>query len=451
MSTPFRLRMAFFGLLVVYLSCLYLYVTYQSTIRETETYISPLECRDEVDMGVLERINASRRVFCALKHNQITTFSYFHPEYLLDKPKKKGGKPTEFKAAVFESIQLDLNKIPIAHQIESAKDDGYQHDPRFIFEPHHLQCTCSEFKHQVDVFNQFPTRRQSFSCDPKRRFAKASTNFHRNIIAISRKDDHNPFFQIANGLNAWIMMQTLNWSLADTQILLFDAGFPTPTEHFLQHVLSDHPLIYGKTLQDKYVSFDKLLIAPFETTGPLMSRLNSDLQPCRNSVLLESFKTHVLDRYDLNVDLRVRGRKTITVISRRNYQGRKLGRLWLNEDQVLNRMRQMWPEIQIRSIDFTLLTMVEQIKYMRETDIVIGMHGAGMVNVLWLPTNSFVVEIFPRKKKRSGFRNICFYTGCHHEEYRDGQDHGRKISRQHKTIDPDEWIVFLREKLIFND
>jgi len=401
------------------------------------------ECRNEVDMGILEQLRMSRRQYCINEYNQIDLFHYENPHYLEDRP----GRPTAFNAAVFQSVQLNLHDIKIEHQITSVKQDGIQHDPRFKFLPKHLQCTCMKFspKSGAVLFNQLPrsTRSNMYSCfqSDKQRETPDLIE-HRNIIAIIRKDDHNPFFQIASAFNAWIMMRVLDWSYSETQVLLFDAGLTTATEEFHQRVLSDYPLIYGENLLNKYVRFRHLMIAPFETTGPLMSRLN-DEQPCRESVLLESFKTHVLERFGLQDDLRSM-HPTITIISRRDYEGRNVARKWQNEKEAMEEVQATWPEMIIQSIDFTKIDVKQQIEHMRKSNVVIGMHGAGMVNVLWLPPGALVIEIFPVKKKRWGYRNICYYTNCRYEEYREGEDLTRK---QHKTVSIPDWKHFLKNAL----
>ena len=86
------------------------------------------------------------------------------------------------------------------------------------------------------------------------------------------------------------------------------------------------------------------------------------------------------------------------------------------------------------------MTQFEQIQVMRNTDVAIGMHGAGMVNVGFLkPDVSRVVEIFPRNKRRWGYRNLCYYLNIRYSDYRAGKDRG-----PHKHIDLTDWAIFIR-------
>ncbi|EGZ22828.1 hypothetical protein PHYSODRAFT_253767 [Phytophthora sojae] len=68
------------------------------------------------------------------------------------------------------------------------------------------------------------------------------------------------------------------------------------------------------------------------------------------------------------------------------------------------------------------MTMGDQMQTMVESDVVVGTHGAGMVNVMWTRPETLVVEIFPRFRRRWGYRNLCQYLGCSWHEFRGRED-----------------------------
>ncbi|KAF1788223.1 Glycosyltransferase AER61, uncharacterized [Phytophthora cactorum] len=76
------------------------------------------------------------------------------------------------------------------------------------------------------------------------------------------------------------------------------------------------------------------------------------------------------------------------------------------------------------------MTMYDQMKAMLDSDVEIGMHGAGMFNVLWTRPETLVIEIFPRRRFRWGYRNICQYIGCKWHDFRRGRDIGIHSSIQ---------------------
>ncbi|KAH7459389.1 Beta-1,2-xylosyltransferase [Phytophthora ramorum] len=102
----------------------------------------------------------------------------------------------------------------------------------------------------------------------------------------------------------------------------------------------------------------------------------------------------------------------VTIISRRPYSGRRVQRVWQNEDEVLDRMREEYQdayqlgECEFQALDFVNMTMHDQMRTMLDSDVVIGMHGAGMVNVMWTRPETLIVEIFPRNAFAGGIA-IC--------------------------------------------
>lgn len=143
----------------------------------------------------------------------------------------------------------------------------------------------------------------------------------------------------------------------------------------------------------------------------------------------------------------------ITFISRRIYGGRTIQRIWINEDEAVNRMVDDFGDYcSIKAADFTELSMEEQMRLIVDSDVVIGMHGAGMVNVMWTRLNALVIEVFPQPRRRWGFRNIFQYVGCTWHGFRGGEDvpskgapvtDGRATPNSNdEIVPPDEWAAF---------
>ena len=77
-----------------------------------------------------------------------------------------------------------------------------------------------------------------------------------------------------------------------------------------------------------------------------------------------------------------------------------------NEDRLVELLN-LEPGVSVDLIDFSKLTFSEQIKYVAEYynilyhflnfrhDILMGMHGAGMTHLLWLPPWAGVLELWP--------------------------------------------------------
>lgn len=425
--------------------------------------VNPDFCQEEMDEGIIIRVNSSRKDFCSDSPNSsITVFHYTNPHYLTDRPNNKG-KPTEFIASVFHQLTLDLRNVQVHKPIESLLQDGAGHDPRFRFDDaDRFTCACDAFNIlRLELFNIFPDPRrelesQVLTCNLHERAPREESasedhlDIPQRVMVISRKDDHNPFFQTSVALNAWIMMQVVGWNPTSVELMFLDDGFPTPTEDLQQLVISSSltsRVWKGPDVRHKRVTFHNVMFVPYETTGPLMSRLNDDSAPCHASHLITRFKTDVLSRFALMPKraLDATSALVMTLLSRRDYQGRVVRRKLLNEADVMVHFQRLYPRAKVRSIDASLLTMKEQLELMQDTDVLIGMHGAGMVNVLWLPPGASVIEIFPKRKKRWGYRNLCQYTGCRYRDYRGGRDQNGRS--QDKVLDVLEFAAFVQAEL----
>jgi len=58
----------------------------------------------------------------------------------------------------------------------------------------------------------------------------------------------------------------------------------------------------------------------------------------------------------------------------------------------------------VETVDFAKLSVDEQIAQVKGSDILLGMHGAGLTHVLWLPEHGALFELWP--KPNMGWR--CF-------------------------------------------
>lgn len=65
------------------------------------------------------------------------------------------------------------------------------------------------------------------------------------------------------------------------------------------------------------------------------------------------------------------------------------------EKQLLTTLETSFPQYTLKSVKFENLSFAEQIQIIRNTKILIGVHGNGLTHELFLPSNSLVIEIFP--------------------------------------------------------
>jgi capsular polysaccharide biosynthesis protein len=70
-------------------------------------------------------------------------------------------------------------------------------------------------------------------------------------------------------------------------------------------------------------------------------------------------------------------------------------RKFKNEDEILNIVQDLFHGHSINTVILEQMNMKEQINLFSKTDLLIGMHGAGMSHVMFLPQHAAVFETFP--------------------------------------------------------
>ncbi|CEG41599.1 hypothetical protein L915_18148 [Plasmopara halstedii] len=445
------------------------------------------KCYAERDMGIIPAVPQGALTFCA--------DGGWDSVKQVSMSLENATRVTTYKVAggiwstTFQNLMLDLVGVQIHKPIESMANDGGSHDPRFRFNPRLINCACDEL---VSYFTSMADEKMRWSkqiweaflrfknvevvpnatiCMPPttKDDARSSWDFINHpfdppdpnktlvfddpVVLIARRDDHNPFFQVSYALNSWIMLKGLGWDISKTHVIHLDGGYPSPIDTLHQKLLApNHELIDGNSLMGKRIHFrGDVMLAPFEIYGPMMQHLNNE-EPCYDSKLFKSFRAQSLLTQNITPEVeralgvaRIRP-MIVTVITRRPYKGRSLQRIWINEDEILGSMRTEYKDldVMIRSIEYANLTLAEQMKTTIESDIIISMHGAGLVNVLWTRQMTTVVEIFPKKRFRWGYRNLCQLIGCDWHEFRGGEDIGgdNDPNSKNKRILFGEWMNF---------
>ncbi|KAK1939017.1 hypothetical protein P3T76_009092 [Phytophthora citrophthora] len=442
------------------------------------------KCYMQRDVGIIPAVRKAEKQFCVnggwnsekqqpVSPDKATKVSMF----------RVGG---DIRSATFQNLMLDFIGVKINAPIANMTQDGGKHDPRFNFNPKLINCACDEL---AAYFRGLPNDKErkkeqiwqpslmsipgkgvplSTTCSTEKS-SKSAWDFVQNptqapdgnetvvfedpVVLIARRDDHNPFFQISYALNSWIMLQALDWDVTKTRVIHFDGGYPSPIDALHQGLLSpNNDLIDGSTLMGKRVHFrGDVLLAPYELSGPMMQHLN-DAEPCFDSELFRTFRSQALLTLGITPEVERQIGVTavrpmiVTVITRRPYGGRVLQRVWLNEDEIMDKIRDRYKDrnVEFRSVEYVNLTLAEQMKTTIESDMIISMHGAGLVNVLWARPTTKILEIFPKKRFRWGYRNLCQFTGCDWHEFRGGEDIGTNPNpnSKNKRIPYDEWMIF---------
>ena len=99
---------------------------------------------------------------------------------------------------------------------------------------------------------------------------------------------------------------------------------------------------------------------------------------------------------------------------------RKGRRKLRNIDALTASARARWPKVIFQLIDFASISLKEQVLVAQNTSVLIGLHGAALTHLLWLPEESSVAGIqlpnkrMPEAQPHTGFRNLAKMRNMHY-------------------------------------
>ena len=120
---------------------------------------------------------------------------------------------------------------------------------------------------------------------------------------------------------------------------------------------------------------------------------------------IQSFRRRVLNACELKDSLRTDNEiKTIVVQLRKQYHRfvgdnpSKYSRVLKNPDELVTALQERFPSATVQSMHPEDLPLCEQISLTHQADILIGVHGAGLVHLWWLQDNALLFELVPRSQ-----------------------------------------------------
>ncbi|KAL1891823.1 hypothetical protein Sste5346_007365 [Sporothrix stenoceras] len=240
-----------------------------------------------------------------------------------------------------------------------------------------------------------------------------------DVLRMARKEDddkNEPFYRAPIDMDK-------------THVVILDDHGPGPTMD-LWRLFSKHPIT---TLKDMTKDAGKVPLpvrdaSSFASTNlvvPLPGGSNPlwhndwivrDCQPS-DAPLLHLFVQRVFAHFDVPLLVGPRTDTTdkdggepivVTFIDRRGT------RRLLNNGPLFKALRTRFPtdNVIIQSIDMATLSLPDRLKVVQDTDVLVGVHGAGLTHTMFMRRGAgAVVEIQPSGLAYKGFRNLAAMTG----------------------------------------
>ncbi|KAL2813080.1 hypothetical protein BJX63DRAFT_421386 [Aspergillus granulosus] len=195
--------------------------------------------------------------------------------------------------------------------------------------------------------------------------------------------------------------------IKNTQVLVLDDMADGPYVD-LWSLFAPKPLLRmdSASLPPLHTSFENLII-PLSGGGNPLWQGDWEIHSCDDSPLLRTFSRRVLNHFHLDPDT-PRDQPPEIVIT---FINRTSTRRLINAEENFMHLESEIPRIRIQSVDFAAIPFAEQLAVAQQTDVLVGVHGAGLTHGIFLPPHSAMVEILPPKLDHKGFRNVAALLG----------------------------------------
>jgi len=248
------------------------------------------------------------------------------------------------------------------------------------------------------------------------------------------------------GIDAHIYFEFLSWYNLYKSII--DEGSPTSLQiirmpvntfkcrfaEFEQRLFPNVTVL--QNMSDKPVCFRRLVLVPscyaslfFKCKGE--SDLLSSCLNChgkgRSETEFQRFRYHVLKVCLIDDSLPTssyRSPKNIIVILRKPYKRTptddtsRFERILSNGDEMVSQIKAKFHTINVTVIYPENLTICQQIAAAQGADILIGVHGAGLVHSWWLRDSALLFELVPMEQlSNPTFKMLCALTGRNYIDY----------------------------------
>lgn len=197
-----------------------------------------------------------------------------------------------------------------------------------------------------------------------------------DILRIALKRDGRPYIT--------------DQDLSRARIVFEDDDEELPFEEWWQLVLGNgQPTSRLSDLEPG--CFDVVLPLPGSSSPMYTALFDSQFhRSCRESSLVNALQRRMLRHYGLETPTKSPSPvPLITIIDRKATR-----KIW-GFEQLLSLVMSHFPGANVIAVDFAQLSLRDQIDLAMKTDILVGIHGAGLTHSLWLNPKAAVIEIKP--------------------------------------------------------
>ncbi|KAL8606145.1 hypothetical protein ACOMHN_067128 [Nucella lapillus] len=211
----------------------------------------------------------------------------------------------------------------------------------------------------------------------------------------------NMYHHFCDYINLYVSQHLNGTFSTDVHVFLWDTSGHMMSTMFVEtwKAFSDHPPLLLNQYDGKTVCFKQ---AVFSFLARMRRGLyyNMALIPgCHGSSLVKAFSHHLVHRLKLPQHGPLQTKIRVTLLARSTKY-----RQMLNQNELVRALKTDF-EFEVRIVDFArTMPFLEQIEVSHNSDILIGMHGAGLTHMLFQPDWGVIIELYN-----------CEDSDCYHD------------------------------------
>ncbi|XP_014780252.1 EGF domain-specific O-linked N-acetylglucosamine transferase isoform X1 [Octopus bimaculoides] len=298
-----------------------------------------------------------------------------------------------FRYCEATNIYIDFRNIDL-----NIGNDRFRED---ILKENEIGGHCHIFKNLIRAEGQHKSPLQSWFAELEN---YSSLNFYTNntehcdvhiekpTIIMKMDVGINLYHHFCDFINLYLTQHMNNSFSTDIYIVMWDTSPLRYGELFelTWKAFTKHPIIRLGDYNGKRVCFKD---AVFSFLPRMRSGMyyNMPLVPgCEKSGYFRAFSQHILHRLNISQEGPLLHKIRVTVLTRSTTYRRIL-----NEEELVNALKTI-SEFEVEAVDFNFrqMSFYDQLKISHNSDIFIGMHGAGLTHALFLPDWAVLFELY---------------------------------------------------------
>lgn len=202
----------------------------------------------------------------------------------------------------------------------------------------------------------------------------------------------NMYHHFCDFVNLYISQHLNNSFSRDINIVMWDTSVYGYGDLFSEtwRAFSDYDIIHLKNLDSKRVCFRDAFFSLLPRMRYGLFYNTPLISDCHSEGLFRAFSQHVLHRLSVPQDGPKQGQVRVTLLAR-STEYRRI----INQQELINALKTV-PLFEVKLVDYKYKEMpfLEQIHVTHNSDIFIGMHGAGLTHLLFLPDWAVIFELY---------------------------------------------------------